>query len=585
MKNYIHVIFQPADFAFGKTARRCLHATFLNGVHIMNILVLGAGLMQKPAILSAKEEGFTVHVIDADDKAVAIPFADTFRKIDLKDKEGILAYAKELKASPEGLSAVFTAGTDFSASVSYVCEALGLPAHSHQAAINASVKTVMRQCFADAGVPSPAFVRVSREDLSAGDSQILLNSILQKMSFPFVVKPVDNMGARGCRMVRSQEEFFSAVKCAVECSRTGFAIVEEYMEGPEFSIDALVQNGSFTVTGFAVRHIKYEPYFIEVGHTMPAELDKKMHDELISVFALGAKALGLTCGAAKADIKYTSKGPMIGEIAGRLSGGYMSGWTYPYASDLNLTKQGIIIASGKTPEELIKRRLPVSFTPSELCKNAAKPYELFEVPCLRTSAERAWMSIPGTVKYIENIKDYSDRAVFDVLPRATVSIGSEVDFPRNNVEKCGNVIAVSHSREAAIAVAEDAVSDVFITLAADNPRTEAFLAGNQASDEAAFPPDAFGKLSEEELKEIATEKSEIPANTKAADFIPKVLQSAEYINKKDWNYNTIKTTAQKFDILRPKHPALNSELFWKAVMRGGIQAAVYVSDTIERLGK
>ncbi len=551
----------------------------------MNILILGAGLMQKPAILSAKEEGFTVNVIDADDKAVAIPYADTFRKIDLKDKEGILEYAKELKASEGGLAAVFTAGTDFSASVSYVCEALGLPAHSHQAAINASVKTVMRQCFADACVPSPAFVRVSRKDLSTSDSESLLKTILEKMTFPLVVKPVDNMGARGCRMVRSEEEFLPAVKCAVECSRTGYAIVEEYMEGPEFSIDALVQNGTFTVTGFAVRHIKYEPYFIEVGHTMPAELDKKMHDELISVFALGAKALGLTCGAAKADIKYTAKGPMIGEIAGRLSGGYMSGWTYPYASDLNLTKQGILIASGQEPEELIKRRVPVAFTPSELCKNSDQPYQLFEVPCLRTSAERAWMSIPGTVKYIENIKDYSDRAVFDVLPRATVSIGSEVDFPRNNVEKCGNVIAVSHNREAAITVAEDAVSDVFITLEADNPRTEAFLAGAQAADEAAFPPDAFGKLNDTQLKEILSEKTEIPANSIVSEFIPEVLQSAEYINKTDWNYNTIKTTAQKFDILRPKHPALNSERFWKAVMRGGIQAAVYVSDTVEKLGK
>ena len=551
----------------------------------MNILILGAGLMQKPAILSAKEAGFTVNVIDADDKAVAIPFADTFRKIDLKDKEGILAYAKELKASPEGLTAVFTAGTDFSASVSYVCEALGLPAHSHQAAINASVKTVMRQCFADAGVPSPAFVRVSREDLSSAEADSLLNKVLKKMSYPLVVKPVDNMGARGCRMVRSEEEFMPAVKCAVECSRTGFAIVEEYMEGPEFSIDALVQNGSFTVTGFAVRHIKYEPYFIEVGHTMPAELDKKMHDELISVFALGAKALGLTTGAAKADIKYTKKGPMIGEIAGRLSGGYMSGWTYPYASDLNLTKQGILIASDQKPEELIKRRLPVDFTPSELCKNAVRPYELFEVPCLRTSAERAWMSIPGTVKYIENIKDYSDRAVFDVLPRATVNIGSQVDFPRNNVEKCGNIIAVSHSREAAIAVAEDAVSDIFITLEPDNPRTEAFLAGSQAADEAAFPPDAFGKLSAEEVNSVIEEKSEIPADSKVEDFIPEVLQTAEYNNKKDWNYNTIKAVAQKFDILRPKHPAINSERFWNAVMRGGIQAAVYVSDTIEKLGK
>ena len=541
-----------------------------------NILILGAGLMQKPAILSAKEEGFTVHVIDADEKAVAISYADTFRKIDLKDKEGILAYAKELKASPEGLEAVFTAGTDFSASVSYVCEALGLPAHTHQAAINASVKTVMRQCFADAKVPSPAFVRVGKEDVNSG----LLKTVLEKMNFPLVVKPVDNMGARGCRMVRNEEEFLPAVEIAVKCSRTGFAIVEEYMEGPEFSIDALVYNGTFTVTGFAIRHIKYPPYFIEIGHTMPAELDKKMHDELISVFALGAKALGLTRGAAKADIKYTSKGPMIGEIAGRLSGGYMSGWTYPYASDLNLTKQGILIAAGCEPEDLLKRRQLVDYTPSELCKNAEKPYELFEVPCVRTSAERAWMSIPGTVKYIENIKDYSDRAVFDVLPRATVQLGSEVDFPRNNVEKCGNIIAVSHSREAAITVAQDAVSDVFITLEADNKRTEAFLAGAEQKDEKDFPPSAFGKLPPEVLEEIT---DSIPQNQKVQDFIPKVLQTADYINRTDWNFNTIAATARKFDILRPKHPALDSKRFWTALMRGGIQAAVYVSDTEEKL--
>ena len=544
----------------------------------MNVLILGAGLMQKPAILSAKEEGFTVNVIDADDKAVAIPYADTFRKIDLKDKEGILAYAKELKASEGGLAAVFTAGTDFSASVSYVCEALGLPAHSHQAAINASVKTVMRQCFKEAGVPSPEFCRVGKADIS----DALLKTILEKMSFPLVIKPVDNMGARGCRMVRNEVEFLPALKVAVECSRTGYAIVEEYMEGPEYSIDALVYNGTFTVTGFAIRHIKYEPYFIEVGHTMPAVLDQKIHDELISVFALGAKALGLTCGAAKADIKYTSKGPMIGEIAGRLSGGYMSGWTYPYASDLNLTKQGILIAAGRKPQELLDRRVPVAYTPSELCKNAAAPYELFEVPCLRTSAERAWMSIPGTVKYIENLKDYSDRAVFDVLPRATVKLGSEVDFPRNNVEKCGNIIAVSHSREAAIAVAEDAVSDIFITLETDNPKTEKYLAAEELADEASFPPDAFGKLSDSALQSIS-KNPVIPADKRVSDFIPEALQTAEYINKKDWNYNTIFTSAEKFDILRPKHPELNSERFWKAVMRGGIQAAVYVSDSTEKI--
>jgi len=548
----------------------------------MNVLILGAGLMQKPAILSAKESGFIVNVIDADDKAVAIPYADNFRKIDLKNKEEILSYARELKDSPEGLAAVFTAGTDFSSSVSYVCDSLKLPAHSYQAAINASEKTIMRQRFKDAGVPSPEFCRVNKNDFE--NTPDLLEKILTKLKFPLVIKPVDNMGARGCRMVRNEIEFIPAIKCALDCSRSGNAIVEEYMEGPEFSIDALVYEGTFTVTGFAVRHIKYPPYFIEVGHTMPAELDKSMHDQLISVFALGAKALGLSCGAAKADIKFTSRGPMIGEIAGRLSGGYMSGWTYPYASDLNLTKEALQIAAGREPSELLNKRKSVDYNPSELCKDLTKPYALFEIPCVRTAAERAWISIPGKIKYIENINEYSDRAVFDVLPRASAEIGAKVDFPRNNVEKCGNIIAVSHSHEAAVLASEDAVSNVFITLEADTEETDAFIKGNELEDEKDFPPSAFGDSSQALLleKEINRQFGPdfmIPADKKVADYIPAFLKTSDYKEKKDWNYNTIQMTAEKFDLLRKNHKALNAVKFWSAVMRGGIQAAVYTADS------
>lgn len=536
-------------------------------------LILGAGLMQKPAILSAKQLNLKTFVIDANPKSVCVEIADVFKQIDLKAKEEILEYARELKEK-ENLVSVFTAGTDFSASVSYVCEALNLPSHTFLAATNASIKTQMRDCFEKENVPSPAFIKVSKNDIN--DS--LLNKVLEKMDFPFVVKPVDNMGARGCRMVRSEVEFSKAIQIAVDSSKTKTAIVEEYMDGPEFSIDALVYNGTMTITGFAERHIYYPPYFIEVGHTMPAIMDEKMRLELISVFALGAKALGLTCGAAKADIKYTKKGPMIGEIAGRLSGGYMSGWTYPYASDLNLTKQGLLISASEKPADLLEKRHELKFTPSQLCKDAQKPYDLFEVDCVRTSAERAWMSIPGQVKYIENITEYTDKAVFDVLPRATVEIGSKVDFPRNNVEKCGNIISVSHQHETAIKASEDAVSNIFITLEPDNKETQDFLDYKYLDDEAQFPPSAFGKLTEEQLKTI---KNTISKDESVLKVMPQILKSADYINIKDWNYNTLEDTARKFDILRPKHPQLNAAGFWSAVMRGGIQGAVYYSDTQE----
>ena len=131
-----------------------------------NIVILGAGLMQKPAILSAKELGFHTIVVDADKNAVAIPLAHDFFQIDLKDREGILELCTKLKASPEGLAGVFTAGTDFSASVSYVCEKLGLSAHSFEAALNASIKTKMRQCFENSGVPSPKFLRAEEADIN-----------------------------------------------------------------------------------------------------------------------------------------------------------------------------------------------------------------------------------------------------------------------------------------------------------------------------------------------------------------------------------------------------------------------------------
>ncbi|MCQ2597596.1 MAG: ATP-grasp domain-containing protein [Treponema sp.] len=532
-----------------------------------SVLILGAGLMQRPAINSAKNLGYKTYVVDADEKAVCVKEADVFKKIDLKAKEEIAEFASTI----ENLKAVFTAGTDFSASVSYVSEKLGLSSHNFDAATNASNKVIMRGCFSKAGVPSPAFIKVSKDDIPAKGSDIELPAF----DFPFVVKPCDNMGGRGCRMVRSKEEYFSALENAVNNSRSGTSIVEEYMEGPEYSIDALVYNGTFTVTGFAIRHIKYPPYFIEVGHTMPAVLSKKEHDELISVFALGAKSLGLTCGAAKADIKYTKNGPMIGEIAGRLSGGYMSGWTFPYASDMNLTEQGLLIALGKEPSNLVSRRVPVDYNPGEKCAGMEKPYELYEIPCEKASAERAWISIPGTVSEV-NLPE-KKTFVEDFLPRATVSLGGKVDFPRNNVQKCGNVITRSENRDSAIQAAESTVSDIFIRLKTGDAATENFLKGTSASDEESFPPSAF-PVDEKVFDKIT---GTITEGETFASALPECLKTPEYENLLDWNYLSMKEALSRVDRIVPEHKSVDKNKFFQAFLRGSVQLSVYYLDCEE----
>ncbi len=527
-----------------------------------SILILGAGLMQRPAILSAKELGFNAVVIDANPCAECVSLADEFKKIDLKDKDEIFNYAKELKQNSE-LKGIFTAGTDFSASVSYAAEKLGFPCHSYESALNATIKPRMRQCFDRNNVPSPKFFSLSGAEIT--EEKIF--SIIEKLSFPCVVKPADNMGARGCRMIRTKDEAWQSVKTAAENSRTSTVILEEYMEGPEFSIDAIVYDGTLTITGFADRHIFYKPYFIETGHTMPTKIDEKKRLALISAFADGVHALGLSCGAAKADIKFTEKGPQIGEIAARLSGGYMSGWTFPYSYGLNLTKQALLVASGNEPSELICGRIPLEI------KNA--DFALFDYPSKNVSAERAWISIPGKLKSIQLCA--KDSSIQDIFPRP-VKTGDKVDFPRNNVQKCGNIISKSNSYDEAVSSAEQAVSQIFLRLEPKNADTDFFLSGKTLPDEKGFPPSAFSSFEKIEFLNLS---GKIPADfsiLKDAENFP-ALKEFLLLPEKDWTHQNALCVAEKFDSVCKKHPPLERSVFWKAFFRGGLQGAIYVSDS------
>ena len=457
------------------------------------IIILGAGVMQGPAINIAKELGIYTIVLDGSSSAPCINLADRFEQIDLKDKESIEAFARSIQDKTDRLG-IMTAGTDFSASVAWVCEKLGLPGIPYEAALNASDKSRMRECFKKAGLPSPDFFTITADDLSdknpiAHCSLLIAHSSL---SFPLVIKPVDNMGSRGCRRVNNADEFYEAAKNAINFSRSGRAIVESYMDGPEFSVDAIVYKGEISICGLADRHIFFPPYFIEMGHTMPTIIEQKKQDMMLETFCSGIRALGISgkdnIGAAKGDIKLTVKGPMIGEIAARLSGGYMSGWTYPYSSGALPIKAAILAAMGKEPEGLI---------PSKKW----------------TCAERAFISIPGTVKQITinreqlpiNAEQLTIRDLKSAMSKELSSYvndfflriteGSKVSFPENNVTKCGNIIASAEDRQTAIDAAENAARSVLIRLDPSDEDTEKFLhtearrhGGTERED---FPPDAF----------------------------------------------------------------------------------------------
>ncbi len=531
------------------------------------VLILGAGLMQEPAIRAAKELGFKTVVVDGNPAAICASLADRFENIDLKDKERLLDFARELKGKgPESeLAGVFTAGTDFSANVAYVAENLGLPGHKYESCLNASNKVRMRSCFLKEKVPSPQFEEVDSNWLS----KISDKTVIDQIKFPKVLKPVDNMGGRGCRIVREKDELEEALLNAIKYSRTSKAIFEDFMDGPEFSIDSIVYKGTLTITGFADRHIYYPPYFIETGHTMPSQFNDTIKNQLIATFALGIKALGLTEGVAKADIKYTKNGPMIGEIAARLSGGYMSGWTFPYSSNCFLTQEALKIACGMEPDYILRNREPVDWQPHESVKDYPQSFKLFEIKSQKVSAERAWISIPGKIKKIAGINEAENvQFVTDVLPRSKE--GDPVNFPRNNVEKCGNIITLAPNYVKAVSAAEKAVSEITIFLENNNEETEKFLQGYFAADEENFPPSAF------DFPVDFTKVGMIPADSKVINFIPEEFND-QLCKARDWNHCSLQDVINRFDYFMPEHKELDGKAFWKACMRGSIQGMLYTA--------
>ncbi|MDR1588037.1 MAG: ATP-grasp domain-containing protein [Treponema sp.] len=542
------------------------------------LIILGAGVMQGPAIRIAKELGLFTVALDGSAEAPCISMADRFERIDLKDREGITAFGRSLQNSG-GLAGVMTAGTDFSAVVAWAAERLGLPGLPYEAALNASDKSRMRSCFKKAGLPSPEFITLDGAPQS--DDWPLPGG------FPLVVKPIDSMGGRGCRRVDSFAELRTALEEALDFSRSRRAIVEAFMEGPEFSVDAILYHGEISICGLADRHIFFPPYFIEMGHTMPTIVEAEKQEAILETFRDGIRALGLaekdSVGAAKGDIKLTPTGPMIGEIAARLSGGYMSGWTYPYASGAEPIKAAILAALGRKPEGL-------------------KPLRSW------TSAERAFISIPGKVRSIHGLETARGQThVKDLFLR--IGEGSRVSFPVNNVTKCGNIISAAPDRAAAADAAEGAARSILIRLETGNGETDAFLAAGAAAggrpkacpdaEGQAFPPDAF-QISPELRAALlrlpepeASGAGETPVDVKLVSF-PEFASS----ELRDYAGRTVRESLEAARrltglslpevppdaaILSDDKSILLGRSFWAALVRGGYQGAVYFIDSLGRL--
>lgn len=301
------------------------------------IVIIGANDFQNPLILKAKEMGFETHVFAWKDGSIGEKTADFFYPISIIEKEAILEECKHIKPD-----AVATIASDLAnITVQYLAKHLGLPCNSDDCISFSTNKYKMRCAFKESGVETPFFAIVS--DVSELDDK--------KLSYPLIVKPTDRSGSRGITKILSKEELPAAISTAAEYSFEKKAIVEEFIEGAEYSCECISFNGKHTMLAITKKFTTGAPHFIETGHMEPAPLASNLCEQIKMEIFSGLDALQIQYGASHSEFKITPDGKVrIIEIGSRMGGDCIGSNLVQLSTGFDFVKMVIDVASGKEPE-------------------------------------------------------------------------------------------------------------------------------------------------------------------------------------------------------------------------------------------
>lgn len=300
------------------------------------IVIIGANDFQNQLILKAKEKGFETHVFAWKEGAVGEKTADYFYPISIIEKDLILQECKKIQ--PVGIISI---ASDLAAiTVNYVAEKLGLIGNGIESSMLATNKYLMRKAFKQHGDPSPKYYC----------SDELTDAIVQTLEFPLIVKPVDRSGSRGITKVFCESELNEAIRVAEKISFDKKAMIEEFVEGEEYSVEYISYEGKHTFLALTKKYTTGVPHFIETGHMQPADVSDELLVDVKHVVEHALDTLKIRNGASHSEIKIADNGQiMIIEIGGRMGGDCIGSDLVRISTGYDFVNMVIDVASGKEP--------------------------------------------------------------------------------------------------------------------------------------------------------------------------------------------------------------------------------------------
>lgn len=389
------------------------------------IMILGASILQLPAIEKAKEMGLEVIAVDMNPDAEGFKVPGVIKEvISTIDTPAIIEAARRHR-----IDGIMTLATDMPMrSVASVAKEMGLTGIDEGTALRATNKAEMRKALKAYNVPVPRFFTASDESE--------YNEIVKQFSVPFIVKPVDSSGSRGIFEVADITDQNMVRKAYDYCkpySKTGDVIVEEYMSGPEVSVETLSIDGICHVLQITDKLTTGAPHYVEMGHSQPTRHSKEIAKKISETAIAANKAIGIKNGPSHTEIIITGEGPKIVEIGARLGGDCITTHLVPLSTGVDMVECNIRIAMGEKPDISCKYN--------------------------RGSAIRYLSTENGVIK---NIKGLDAAKKTDGVVQVSIvhNVGDRVDGIKSSGDRVGFVIAQGRNAAEAIKSAESALSTI-----------------------------------------------------------------------------------------------------------------------------
>lgn len=389
------------------------------------LLILAAGILQVPVIRRAHEMGYYVIAADGNPKAVGLQYADKAVCANITSEEEMLEIAQK-----EKIDGVIHPCSEVAMNVmGRINDELHLSGVSRKQAVVATNKHLMREAFKQGGAPSPISILAK----SAEDAW----EQFRNFDCDGILKPSRNSGSRGIskvfKSVTSKDDFIRNYEIALEESRDHSVLIEQFIEGPEFSVEVIVWNGNINVLTVTDKKTTEAPHFVELGHNQPSCFPEDTVAIIKDAAVKGVKALGVDKCACHAEVKVMNGKAYLMEVGARMGGDFISTVLTRLSTGIDMVAAAIDCALGIEPDLIPK----------------AEPQGV----CIRYFCPK-----PGKLMNISNTEVLDNPHIYE--SEIYCKAGDEIPEVTSSLCRSGHVIVTEETPQKAIKLAEELINEV-----------------------------------------------------------------------------------------------------------------------------